>query len=68
MAVKEKDEENAFEVFDELQGYIINLAELLSIISDSNASGKYALEEKITDEIDQVMDILIATRNDKTNL
>jgi len=68
MVVKEKEEESGFEAFDDLQSYVINLAELLSIIADSNASGKYALEEKITSEIDEVMSILINIRNGKTRL
>lgn len=69
MAVKVKQEEEyEFVAFDELQSYAINLAELLAIISDSNASGKYALEEKITSEIDDVIDILIRLRNDKARV
>lgn len=69
MAVKAKQEEEyEFVAFDELQSYVINLAELLAIISDSNASGKYALEEKITSEIDDVIDILINLRNDKARI
>ena len=66
--IKQEEEEYEFSAFDDLQSYAINLAELLAIISDSNASGKYALEEKITSEIDNVIDILIELRHDKARV
>lgn len=59
MAVKEQQEEqNEKLTFGDLAEYIITLAELHNIIEESNAPQKYALQVKILDEIDTIIDFL----------
>lgn len=59
MAVKEQQQEqNEKLTFGDLSDYMITLAELHNIIEESNAPQKYALQVKILDEIDAVIDFL----------
>lgn len=59
MAVKEQQQEqNEKLTFGDLADYMITLAELHNIIEESNAPQKYALQVKILDEIDAVIDFL----------
>lgn len=59
MAVKEQQEEqNEKLTFGDLADYMITLAELHNIIEESNAPQKYALQVKILDEIDTIIDFL----------
>lgn len=59
MAVKEQQEEqNEKLTFGDLSDYMITLAELHNIIEESNAPQKYALQVKILDEIDTIIDFL----------
>jgi hypothetical protein len=46
--------------------YMISLGELLNILEDSNAPQKYALQIKICNEIDSILDLL--SFNVKTRL
>jgi hypothetical protein len=52
--------------FDEMVDYMISLGELLNILEDSNAPQKYALQIKICNEIDSILDLL--SFNGKTRL
>jgi hypothetical protein len=45
-------------VFDDMVNYMISLGELLTILEDSNAPQKYALQIKICNEIDNILDLL----------
>lgn len=59
MAVKEQQQEqNEKLTFGDLADYMITLAELHNIIEESNAPQKYALQVKILDEIEAVIDFL----------
>lgn len=59
MAVKEQQQEqNEKLTFGDLADYMITLAELHNIIEESNAPQKYALQIKILDEIEAVIDFL----------
>ena len=59
MAVKEQQQEqNEKLTFGDLADYMITLAELHNIIEESNDPQKYALQVKILDEIDAVIDFL----------
>lgn len=59
MAVKEQQEEqNEKLTFGDLAEYMLTLGELHNIIEESNAPQKYALQVKILDEIEAIMDFL----------
>lgn len=59
MAVKEQQQEqNEKLTFGDLSEYMLTLGELHNIIEESNAPQKYALQVKILDEIEAIMDFL----------
>lgn len=59
MAVKEQQQEqNEKLTFGDLAEYMLTLGELHNIIEESNAPQKYALQVKILDEIEAVIDFL----------
>jgi len=59
MAVKEEvPQEDQSIKFDDMVNYMISLGELLTILEDSNAPQKYALQIKICNEIDSILDLL----------
>lgn len=59
MAVKEQQEEqNEKLTFGDLAEYMLTLGELHNLLEESNAPQKYALQIKICDEIEAIMDFL----------
>lgn len=59
MAIKEEViQEDQSIKFDDMVNYMISLGELLTILEDSNAPQKYALQIKICNEIDSILDLL----------
>lgn len=59
MATKEEIPEKDQNIkFEDMISYMISLGELLTILEDSNAPQKYALQIKICDEIDSILDLL----------
>jgi len=59
MDIKENiEQEEKTITFDDMVNYMISLGELLTILEDSNAPQKYALQIKICDEIDGILDLL----------
>ncbi len=59
MAIKEKQEEQQEKLtFGDLAEYMLTLGELHNIIEESNAPQKYALQVKILDEIEAIIDFL----------
>jgi hypothetical protein len=55
------ENQEATVAFDELVNYMMSLGELLTILEDSNAPQKYALQVKIADEIEHILDLLSVT-------
>ena len=67
MDIKENiEQEEKTITFDDMVDYMISLGELLNILEDSNAPQKYALQIKICNEIDSILDLL--SFNVKTRL
>lgn len=59
MAVKEQQEEqNEKLTFGDLAEYMLTLGELHNLLEESNAPQKYALQIKICDEIEAIIDFL----------
>jgi fibrillarin-like rRNA methylase len=59
MDLKEKPKSNEDRLtFGDLSEYMMTLTEMLTILEDSNAPQKYALQVKICDEIDAILDAL----------
>jgi hypothetical protein len=59
MAIKEQhQEQNDKLTFGDLAEYMLSLTEMLTMLEDSNAPQKYALQIKICDEIDAILDAL----------
>jgi hypothetical protein len=59
MAVKEQQQEQQEKLtFGDLAEYMLTLGELHNIIEESNAPQKYALQVKILDEIEAIIDFL----------
>ena len=59
MDIKENTEQEDKTIgFDDMVNYMISLGELLTILEDSNAPQKYALQIKICNEIDSILDLL----------
>ncbi len=59
MAVKDKQEEQTEKLtFGDLAEYMLTLGELHNLLEESNAPQKYALQIKICDEIDAIIDFL----------
>ena len=59
MAVKEQQQEQEEKLtFADMADYMLSLAELHNIIEESNAPQKYALQVKILDEIEAIIDFL----------
>jgi fibrillarin-like rRNA methylase len=59
MDLKEKSKSNEDRLtFGDLAEYMMTLTEMLTILEDSNAPQKYALQVKICDEIDAILDAL----------
>jgi len=59
MDLKEKSKSNEDRLtFGDLSEYMMSLTEMLTILEDSNAPQKYALQVKICDEIDAILDAL----------
>jgi fibrillarin-like rRNA methylase len=59
MVIKEKEEEQTDRLtFADLAEYMLSLTEMLTMLEDSNAPQKYALQIKICDEIDAILDAL----------
>jgi hypothetical protein len=60
MAIKEKQEEQHEEklTFGDLAEYMLTLGELHNLLEESNAPQKYALQIKICDEIEAIIDFL----------
>lgn len=60
MAIKEEQQLNNQDrlTFGDLAEYMISLTEMLTMLEDSNAPQKYALQIKICDEIDAILDAL----------
>lgn len=52
------DNQEATLAFDEMVDYMISLGELLNLLEDSNIPQKYALQIKIANEIDSILDLL----------
>lgn len=52
------DNQEATLAFDEMVDYMISLGELLNLLEDSNVPQKYALQIKIANEIDSILDLL----------
>ena len=58
MDIKENIEQEDKTIgFDDMVNYMISLGELLTILEDSNAPQKYALQIKICNEIDNILDL-----------
>ena len=56
---QEKDTQDSERLtFGDLSEYMLTLGELHNIIEESNAPQKYALQVKILDEIEAIMDFL----------
>jgi len=53
-----KDQEAEKLTFGDLTDYMLSLAELHNLLEESNAPQKYALQIKICDEIEAIMDFL----------
>ena len=59
MAIKEKQEEQVEKLtFGDLSEYMLTLGELHNLLEESNAPQKYALQIKICDEIEAIIDFL----------
>jgi hypothetical protein len=59
MAVKDKQEEQTEKLtFGDLAEYMLTLGELHNLLEESNAPQKYALQVKICDEIEAIIDFL----------
>lgn len=59
MAIKEKQEEQQEKLtFGDLSEYMLTLGELHNLLEESNAPQKYALQIKICDEIEAIIDFL----------
>ena len=59
MAVKEQQEEQQEKLtFGDLAEYMLTLGELHNLLEESNAPQKYALQIKICDEIEAIIDFL----------
>ena len=59
MATKEKQEEQQEKLtFGDLAEYMLTLGELHNLLEESNAPQKYALQIKICDEIEAIIDFL----------
>jgi hypothetical protein len=59
MAVKQKEEEQTEKLtFGDLAEYMLTLGELHNLLEESNAPQKYALQIKICDEIEAIIDFL----------
>jgi hypothetical protein len=59
MAVKEQQQQHEEKLtFGDLAEYMLTLGELHNIIEESNAPQKYALQVKILDEIEAIIDFL----------
>jgi fibrillarin-like rRNA methylase len=58
MDLKEKAKSDDRLTFGDLSEYMMSLTEMLTILEDSNAPQKYALQIKICDEIDAILDAL----------
>jgi hypothetical protein len=59
MAVKEQQQQHEETLtFGDLAEYMLTLGELHNIIEESNAPQKYALQVKILDEIEAIIDFL----------
>lgn len=59
MPVKEQQEEqNEKLTFGDLAEYMLTLGELHNLLEESNAPQKYALQIKICDEIEAIIDFL----------
>ncbi len=59
MAVKDKQEEETEKLtFADMADYMLSLAELHNLLEESNAPQKYALQVKICDEIEAIIDFL----------
>lgn len=52
------DNQEATLAFDEMVDYMISLGELLNLLEDSSVPQKYALQIKIANEIDSILDLL----------
>lgn len=55
------ENQEATVAFDDMVNYMMSLGELLTILEDSNAPQKYALQVKIADEIESILDLLSVT-------
>ena len=58
MDLKEKQEQENRLTFSDLSEYMLTLGELHNLLQDSNAPQKYAIQIKIMDEIDAIIDAL----------
>lgn len=59
MALKEQEQQQSDKLtFGDLAEYMLSLTEMLTMLEDSNAPQKYALQIKICDEIDAILDAL----------
>jgi hypothetical protein len=59
MAVKQKEDEQTEKLtFGDLAEYMLTLGELHNLLEESNAPQKYALQIKICDEIEAIIDFL----------
>lgn len=58
MDLKEKQEQENRLTFGDLSEYMLTLGELHNLLQDSNAPQKYAIQIKIMDEIDAIIDAL----------
>jgi ATP-dependent Zn protease len=59
MVIKEQQQEQEEKLtFADMADYMLSLAELHNIIEESNAPQKYALQVKILDEIEAIIDFL----------
>lgn len=59
MAVKDKQEEQTEKLtFGDLAEYMLTLGELHNLLEESNDPQKYALQIKICDEIEAIIDFL----------
>jgi hypothetical protein len=59
MAVKEQQQQHEEKLtFGDLAEYMLTLGELHNLLEESNAPQKYALQIKICDEIEAIIDFL----------
>jgi hypothetical protein len=59
MAIKEQQEQQQDKLtFGDLAEYMLTLGELHNLLEESNAPQKYAIQIKIMDEIDAIIDAL----------